>query len=98
MLLREDVRTPRQLSEVSGLPTSTVTRVLDRLEGRGYLRRVNDPTDRRRTRRELVPERIRPIVEHDDQYSTAHADINAEFTPEELGVVARYLERIGSFF
>jgi DNA-binding MarR family transcriptional regulator len=98
MLLREDVRTPRQLSAVSGLPTSTVTRVIDRLEAAGYVRRVNDPTDRRRTNLELVPEKIAPIVEHYVQYSKAYADINEEFTPEELAIVARYLERISVFF
>lgn len=37
LVLREDVRTPKQLSEATGLPTSTVTRVLDRLEEAGYV-------------------------------------------------------------
>ncbi len=98
MVLREDVRTPGQLSEASGLPTSTVTRVIDRLETAGFVRRVNDPTDRRRTNLELAHERIAPIVDHYAQLSTAHADINEEFTDEELDVVARYLERVSSFF
>src|SRR4029079_3321156 len=37
-----------KLSEITGLTTGAVTRVIDRLEQSGYVRRVPDPADRRR--------------------------------------------------
>src|SRR5690625_2572016 len=61
LVLRENVRTPKQLSQITSLPNSTVTRVLDRLENGGYLRRVHDPVDRRRINIELIEEAIEPV-------------------------------------
>jgi DNA-binding MarR family transcriptional regulator len=40
--------TPGRLAELSGLSTGTVTGVIDRLEGLGYVRRERDPDDRRK--------------------------------------------------
>lgn len=98
LVLREDVRTPKQLSETTGLPTSTVTRVLDRLEEAGYVQRAHDPQDRRRINIELVADKIAPIISRYGQYSDTLDLANADFSDEELSVVARYLERIGSTF
>lgn len=38
-----------RLAELTGLTTGAVTGVIDRLEKAGYVRRKNDPEDRRRT-------------------------------------------------
>jgi DNA-binding MarR family transcriptional regulator len=38
-----------RLAELTGLTTAAVTGIIDRLEEAGYVRRVNDPNDRRRT-------------------------------------------------
>ena len=38
-----------RLAELTGLTTGAVTGIIDRLEGPGYVRRTNDPKDRRRT-------------------------------------------------
>lgn len=43
-----------KLSELTGLTTGAVTGIIDRLEKAGYVRRVNDPKDRRRTIIELT--------------------------------------------
>ncbi|WGW12525.1 MarR family transcriptional regulator [Saxibacter everestensis] len=98
LVLREDVRTPKQLSQTAGLPTSTVTRVLDRLEAVGYLRRAHDPQDRRRINIELIAEKIAPIISRYEKYTDTIDRTNAEFTEEELGTVARYLEQTSSTF
>jgi DNA-binding MarR family transcriptional regulator len=37
------------LAELTGLTTGAVTGIIDRLEKAGYVRRANDPKDRRRT-------------------------------------------------
>ena len=38
-----------RLAELTGLTTGAVTGIIDRLENAGYVRRKNDPEDRRRT-------------------------------------------------
>jgi DNA-binding MarR family transcriptional regulator len=38
-----------KLGELTGLTTGAVTGIIDRLEKAGYVRRTNDPKDRRRT-------------------------------------------------
>src|SRR6476620_3955370 len=40
--------TAGELAELSGLTTGAITGVVDRLEKGGFVRRVNDPNDRRR--------------------------------------------------
>lgn len=98
LVLREDVRTPKQLSQTTNLPNSTVTRVLDRLENAGYLRRVHNSEDRRRINIELIAKAIEPVNSRYEQYADALNDANANFTEEELGIVARYLEQTSSTF
>ena len=38
-----------RIAELTGLTTGAVTGIIDRLEKAGYVRRTNDPNDRRRT-------------------------------------------------
>lgn len=98
LVLNNEVRTPRQISSVTGMPTSTVTKLLDRLEEAGYIRRAADPTDRRRTRILLVDEAIAPLR---TVYGTADAEFDAlsrEFDDSELSVVARYLDAVSDFY
>lgn len=96
VILRIGPTTPSELAKRTELPSSTVTRVLDRLEARGYIRRVPDRDDRRRIVVEGVPDKLfdpsRP-----DPYAAILANmrrIHELFTPDELEVVARYLETI----
>lgn len=98
MVLRDDVRTPRQISDTTGMPTSTVTKLLDRLEQAGYVRRAPDPTDRRKTRIKLVAETIAPLR---TLYGNTDAEFDAlsrQFTSDELSVVVRYLEAVSDFY
>src|SRR5215813_13186309 len=60
-----------KLSEITGLTSGAVTRVIDRLEQAGYVRRVADPTDRRRVIVEVVPEKVANIQVTLDQVSNA---------------------------
>jgi DNA-binding MarR family transcriptional regulator len=98
LVLREDVRTPRQISEVTGMPTSTVTKLVDRLEEAGYLRRRADPSDRRKTVLELVSEKIKPL-----QVLYGHADaefdaLTRTFDGRELETIIRFLEGVSGFY
>lgn len=98
LVLREDVRTPRQISQVTGTPTSTVTKLVDRLETAGYLRRTTDPTDRRKAVLELVPEKIASLRilygKTDEEFDA----LSATFSADELETVTRYLEAVSDFY
>ena len=61
VLLDTGAATAGRLSELMGLTTGAVTRVIDRLEQAGYVRRVPDPADRRRVIVELVPEKMAAV-------------------------------------
>ena len=98
LVLRDDVRTPRQIAETTGMPTSTVTKLIDRLEAAGYVRRAADPSDRRKTRLELVPERIAPLTALYDRADDTLDSVSNGFTPEELEVVVRYLGAVSEFY
>lgn len=62
------------------------------------MQRAHDPQDRRRINIELVADKIVPIISRYGQYSDTLGQANADFSEEELSVVTRYLERIGSTF
>jgi DNA-binding MarR family transcriptional regulator len=56
-VIQREGRVPAgRLAAETGLTTGAITTVLDRLERRGYARRVRDPDDRRRVLVELTPE------------------------------------------
>jgi DNA-binding MarR family transcriptional regulator len=55
MLLTDGSSTVGRLAELTGLTTGSATRMVDRLEQAGYVRRVSDPSDRRRVLVEPVP-------------------------------------------
>ena len=61
LLIDTGAATAGRLSEVMGLTTGAVTRVIDRLEQAGYVRRTTDPADRRRVVIEVVPERVATV-------------------------------------
>ena len=98
LVLREDVRTPRQISEVTGMPTSTVTKLVDRLEAAGYLRRTIDANDRRKTLLELVPEKITALQvlygRTDDEFDA----LTQTFDRRELETIIRFLESVSAFY
>lgn len=98
LVLRDDVRTPRQISMATGTPASTVTKLIDRLEVAGYVRRTSDPTDRRRTVLKLVPETIAPLHALYGRTDEQFNEMSRQFTPDELEVVSRYLNAVTDFY
>lgn len=53
--------TPGRLAELTGLTSGAVTGVLDRLERAGFIERVADPSDRRRTLIRVSQQRAREV-------------------------------------
>lgn len=95
VLVRHDgPMTPGQLAQLTELPSSTTTRVLDRLEAKGMVRREPDPTDRRKSQVHAVgtlhPDAAAAYASIAEQMDRVHAG----FTVAELETVARYLDAV----
>lgn len=94
MLIDDGAATAGRIAEVMGLTTGAVTRMVDRLEQAGYVRRVADPADRRRVVVELVPEKVDSVRQLIDTVATAAARELGRYSPEQLDVINDFLERM----
>ncbi|MFA1544000.1 MarR family winged helix-turn-helix transcriptional regulator [Actinomadura monticuli] len=98
LVLRDDIRNAKQLSDATGISTSTVSRVIDRLERAGYVRRVPDPEDRRSARLELEMTKVQPLVDRYAEYVSHLEKVNAGYTDDQLDLIAGYLEKTNGLF
>jgi DNA-binding MarR family transcriptional regulator len=94
VLIDTGASTAGRLSDVMGLTTGAVTRVIDRLEQAGYVRRVPDPADRRRVIVEVVPEKISAVQETMNRVGDKGAEEIAHYSDEELAVINDFLTRM----
>jgi DNA-binding MarR family transcriptional regulator len=94
LLIDTGAATAGKLSEVMGLTTGAVTRVIDRLEQAGYVRRVTDPADRRRVVIEVVPERVATIESLLESLERAAAAEVDRYTTEQLATINDFLSRM----
>lgn len=84
--------TAGEISARTELPTSTTTRVIDRLEKIGFVRRTSDPSDRRKVVVEALPERLAGFQDAYAPIIESMRRLHEGFEPAELEIVARYLE------
>ncbi len=63
IISRHEGLTAGELGQETGLASASVTSLLDRLEARGYVRRVRGRKDRRRIKVEAIPEQIEELQE-----------------------------------
>jgi DNA-binding MarR family transcriptional regulator len=86
--------TAGRLSEVTGLTSGAVTRVIDRLEQSGYVRRVPDPADRRRVIVEVVPEKVAAVQSTLGRIGQASAEEIGRYTDAQLALINDFLTRM----
>lgn len=98
LVLRDEIQNAKQLSDATGISTSTVSRVIDRLENAGYLKRVPDPDDRRSARLELDMSMVQPMIDRYAEYVTHLEKVNAAYTDAQLDLIAEYLEKTNGLF
>jgi DNA-binding MarR family transcriptional regulator len=86
--------TAGKLAEVMGLTTGAITRVIDRLEQAGYVRRTADPADRRRVVVEVVPERVATVESLLESLERAAAHEVDRYSQEQLALIGDFLSRM----
>jgi DNA-binding MarR family transcriptional regulator len=88
--------TPTELSAQTGLPASTTTRVLDRLEKGGYIARSSVPSDRRKIAVEVVEPKAAEVAQHYVGKIEQIKRLNGERTPAEVAAVVSYLSDLAA--
>ena len=86
--------TAGRLSELTGLTSGAVTRVIDRLEQAGFVRRVPDPADRRRVIVEAIPEKVAAVQATLNRVGSASADEISRYTDAQLTLITDFLTRM----
>jgi len=88
--------TAGELSRLTGLTTGSVTSLIDRLERSGFVRRQQDPHDRRKVI-------IVPLYEDKEDVSAAYLQLHEEmvklasnYSDEELELITQFLNKAGS--
>src|SRR5919197_4850975 len=78
-LIDTGASTAGALGDLIGLTSGAITRLIDRLEQSGYVRRVPDPADRRRVIIEVVPEKVGAVKQMLDSMRTRESAELASF-------------------
>lgn len=85
--------TPGDLATRTGLTTGATTRLIDRLENAGYVRRATDPNDRRRVIVRAVDDTF-PDIEKVVTPARRHlAAVLDHYTPEQRALLFDYFAR-----
>ncbi len=93
MLQDEGRATVGRLAELTALTTGSATRMVDRLEQAGYVKRVPDPTDRRRVL-------VEPAADLGAKFGALHApiakaqvEVIERYDDEQLRLIVNFLDR-----
>ena len=83
----------RRLSDLMGMTTGAVTRLVDRLERAGYVSREPDPADRRRVVVQLVPERVADIAQYYEPMGERWSQQVSAYSDEQLEFLVDFLRQ-----
>ncbi|MGD0409740.1 MAG: MarR family winged helix-turn-helix transcriptional regulator [Candidatus Limnocylindrales bacterium] len=93
VLQNEGRTTVGRLAELTGLTTGSATRMVDRLEQAGYVKRVGDPADRRRVL-------VEPVAGLGAKFGALHASIASaqvevieRYSDDQLRLLVDFLDR-----
>src|SRR6187399_982421 len=96
LLLDTGAATAGRLSDLMGLTTGAVTRVINRLEQAGYVRRVPDPADRRRVVVEIVTEQAAAVESTLDRVNIKSPAEIRNYSAEDLAVINDFLTKVAT--
>jgi DNA-binding MarR family transcriptional regulator len=89
--------TAGRLSDLTGLTSGAVTRMIDRLESAKYVRRRGDPEDRRRVIIELVPGRAKEFAPFYGPMARGATERLSRYSDAELALIADLLDTMTDF-
>ncbi|MET8243554.1 MarR family transcriptional regulator [Streptomyces sp. NPDC005202] len=91
LLERHGPLTAKDLARLTGLAPASVTGLIDRLETKGFARRVKHPTDKRRVLVELNRDKIGELAVFFEDWARDVVEGCEAFSTEELETVIRFL-------
>jgi DNA-binding MarR family transcriptional regulator len=91
LLLTEGSATVGHLAELTGLTTGSATRMVDRLEQAGFVRRFPDPADRRRVLVEVVPGVEAKLGALHDSFHGAQTELIERYSDDQLRLLADFM-------
>jgi DNA-binding MarR family transcriptional regulator len=91
---REPGLTAGRIAEVTGMSTSAVTALLDRLERRGFVERRRDPQDRRRVFVTSTGRHEQQLTEAYGPLSAATAALLDRYDEAQLALIHDFLSRL----
>ncbi len=94
LLSRQGPITAGQLAEVTGLTTGAITGMVDRLEKAGFVRRVPDPTDRRKIRIEAAVEKYEAMAGVFESLGQAMNALLESYNDKELAIIYDFMARL----
>ena len=89
-------RTNRELAELAGIAPPTATRLVDGLLQRGFVSRVEDPTDRRAVVISLTAAGRTALARKEREYAAGRARIADALEPHEQEIAAELLHRLAA--
>jgi len=95
ILSRAGPITAGEIAQHTGLTTASVTNLIDRLERKGFVRRVRDTKDRRRIIVELNEAKLAEFARWFDSFQGTFADFLDAYSDEQLATIADFLTRAG---
>jgi DNA-binding MarR family transcriptional regulator len=98
VLVRVGPMAAGELADYTGLASASVTSLVDRLEERGFVRRVRDAHDRRRVIVEPILEREEEFAAHFGSFIEAAMAMLGDYSTEQLAVILDFLTKSANVF
>lgn len=90
--LQDGPITPSTVAALTELPASTVTRVLDRLESRGFIRRITHGSDQRKSCIQFNAAKVAPVRAMFDEFARDFLALTGAFNAREQATIARFMK------
>lgn len=82
-----------ELARITGLTSGAITSAIDRLERRDFLKRENDPRDRRRVVVRAVPRRVAKLARLFAPFAARYGELAAAYDERQLALIVDFLTR-----